>query len=68
MVDSHKYKVWSWNVRNLFVSGSLKTVARELAKYKSNLLGVQIRADGVLNQDILLWKWTGFFIHEGIGS
>jgi exonuclease III len=31
----------TWNVRSLYMAGSLKMVARELAKYKLDLLGVQ---------------------------
>jgi exonuclease III len=31
----------TWNVRSLYRSGSLKTVAREFGKYKLDLLGVQ---------------------------
>jgi exonuclease III len=31
----------TWNVRSLYRSGSLKTVARELGKYKLDLVGVQ---------------------------
>jgi exonuclease III len=31
----------TWNVRSLYRSGSFKTVARELAKYKLDLVGVQ---------------------------
>jgi exonuclease III len=31
----------TWNVRSLYRSGSLTTVARELAKYKLDLVGVQ---------------------------
>jgi exonuclease III len=34
-------KFGTWNVRSLYRSGSLKTVARELGKYKLDLLGVQ---------------------------
>jgi hypothetical protein len=30
-----------WNMRSLYRSGSLMTVARELAKYKLDLVGVQ---------------------------
>jgi exonuclease III len=30
-----------WNVRSLYRPGSLKTVARELGKYKLDLVGVQ---------------------------
>jgi exonuclease III len=36
----------TWNVKNLYRTGSLKTLARELAKYKLDLLGVQeVRSD-----------------------
>jgi exonuclease III len=31
----------AWNVRSIYRAGSLKTVARELGKYKLNLVGVQ---------------------------
>jgi exonuclease III len=31
----------TWNVRSLYRSGSLKIVARELGKYKLDLVGVQ---------------------------
>jgi exonuclease III len=31
----------TWNVRSLYRIGSLKTVARELGKYKLDLMGVQ---------------------------
>jgi exonuclease III len=31
----------TWNVRSLYRSGSLKAVARELGKYKLDLVGVQ---------------------------
>jgi exonuclease III len=31
----------TWNVRSLYRSGSSKTVARELGKYKLDLVGVQ---------------------------
>jgi exonuclease III len=31
----------TWNVRSLYRSGSLKTVARELGNYKLDLVGVQ---------------------------
>jgi hypothetical protein len=35
-----------WNVRSLYRSGSLTTVARELAKYKLDLVGVwEVRWD-----------------------
>jgi exonuclease III len=31
----------TWNVRSLYTSGSLMIVARELARYKLDLVGVQ---------------------------
>jgi exonuclease III len=31
----------TWNVRSLYRSGSLMTVAKELARYKLDLVGVQ---------------------------
>jgi exonuclease III len=31
----------TWNVRSIYRSGSLMTMARELAKYKLDLVGVQ---------------------------
>jgi exonuclease III len=34
-------KFGTWNVRSLYRADSLKTVARELGKYKLNLVGVQ---------------------------
>jgi hypothetical protein len=33
--------VGTWNVRSLYRAGSLTAAARELARYKSDLLGVQ---------------------------
>jgi hypothetical protein len=36
-----------WNVRSLFRAGLLMTVAKEILKYKSDLVGVQeVRWDG----------------------
>jgi exonuclease III len=31
----------TWNIRSLYRTGSLKTVARELGKYRLDLVGVQ---------------------------
>jgi exonuclease III len=31
----------TWNVRSLYRAGSLMTVAKELSKYKLNLVGLQ---------------------------
>jgi hypothetical protein len=37
----------TWNVRSMYKAGSLKTVWRELARYKLNLVGVQeVRWEG----------------------
>jgi hypothetical protein len=33
----------TWNVRSLFRAGSLKTVSGELARYKLDLVGAQVR-------------------------
>jgi exonuclease III len=71
----------SWNVRSLYRTGSLKTVARELGKYKLDLLDVQeVRRDkggteraeyytffyGAGNKDHQLG--LGFFVHKTIIS
>jgi exonuclease III len=34
-------RFFTWNVRSLYRSGSLRTVARELGKYKLDLVDVQ---------------------------
>jgi hypothetical protein len=49
----------TWNVKKLYSSGSLKTVARGLAKYRLNLLGARgIRWDkgGTGRQRIILFS------------
>jgi hypothetical protein len=66
----------TWNVRSLYRSGSLKMAARELGKYKLDLVGVQVSWDkggteqaeedytffyGAQNEDHL---GTGFFVHK----
>jgi hypothetical protein len=35
-----------WSVRSLYGAGSLITVLRELARYKLDLVGVQVRWEG----------------------
>jgi hypothetical protein len=71
----------TWNDRNLYSTGLLKTVARELGKYKLDLLGAQVvrwekggteRAEdyafmyGEGNGDHRLG--TGFFVRKRIVS
>jgi len=34
-------KIGNWNVRGLYRAGSLKAAARELARYKLDVVGVQ---------------------------
>ena len=34
-------KLGTWNIRSLYRTGSLKAAARELARYKSDVVGVQ---------------------------
>jgi exonuclease III len=74
-------KFGTWNVRSLYRSGSLKMVARELGKYKLDLVGMQeVRWDkgsteraedytffyGAGNEDHQLG--TGCFVHKVILS
>jgi hypothetical protein len=68
----------TWNVRSLYRTGSLKTLARELGKYKLDFVGVQVRWEkggteraedyaffyGQGNGDHQLG--TGFFVHKRI--
>jgi exonuclease III len=71
----------TWNVRSLYRAGSLTAAARELARYKLDLVGVQgVRWDkeGTVSSgdfNFFLWKrkknhqlGTGLFVHYRIIS
>jgi exonuclease III len=71
----------TWDVRSLYRSGSFMTVARELARYKLDLVGVQeVRWDKggtVRAGDYTFFYWkgneshqlgTGFSVHQRIVS
>jgi exonuclease III len=71
----------TWNVRSMYRAGSLTTVARELAKYKLDLVGVQeVRWDneGTVRAGEYTFFYgkgqenhqmgTGFFVHQRIAS
>ena len=38
-------KIGTWNIRSLYRAGSLKAAAKELARYKLDVVGVQVRWD-----------------------
>jgi len=39
-------KIGTWNVRNLYRTGSIKAAAREIGRYKLDIVGVQeVRCD-----------------------
>jgi hypothetical protein len=49
----------TWNVRSLYRAGSLITVAKEISKYKLDLVGVQVRWDRGGTEPALLCEVTG---------
>jgi len=54
-------KIGTWNVRSLYTAVSLKAAARELARYKLDIVGVQeVRWDkgGTVEQRIMIF-FTG---------
>jgi len=74
-------KIDTWNIRSLYRAGSLKAAAREIARYKLDVVGVQeVRLDkvGTVREgdyDFLYAKGnenhqlgTGFFVHHRIVS
>ena len=40
-IIQREMKICTWNVRSLYWAGSLKAVARELGRYKLDVVGVQ---------------------------
>jgi hypothetical protein len=69
----------AWNVRTLHRSGSLTTLARELARYKLDLVGVQlvrwdkvstIRTGDILKKEtkIIVWEHNIFTPQNGVSS
>ena len=74
-------KLGTWNVRSFYRAGSLKAAARELGRYKLDVVGVQeVRWDrgGIVREgdyDFFYGKGkdkhqlgTGFFVHRSIVS
>jgi hypothetical protein len=54
----------TWNVRSLYREASLKTVARELGKYKLDLVGVQVRWEALKGHRIIRFSMErGRFFH-----
>jgi exonuclease III len=52
----------TWNIRTLYRIGSLKTVARELGKYRLDIVGIQeVRWEkgGTERAEDNIFLWTG---------
>jgi hypothetical protein len=55
-VTENGYKFGTWKVRSLYRTGSVSTVARELARYKSDL--VAVKGIGGLG-----WQWANRLLY-----
>jgi len=67
-------KLGTWNVRSLYRAGSLKAAARELGRYKLDVVGVGVDGRIILGWisrkwDVCIWTGLGWpRIQTGGGS